>query len=108
MRKTTIPIDLVDETGVKNNKEPYCCEKCNKKIEFDKILKEGWYYKIKKKEAELIRLKNKMGYVSIDDVTFLCKEDYHKLATDKVKDFVEVGLPYYISIIDKIGGIFSF
>ncbi len=109
MKKNINPNLLVDETGIKNLKEDYTCDLCNKKKPRNKIQSIGWYYKINKKEKDLIHLeKNKIGYVHIDNVTYICNEDYKKLTAEKASDFVEIGLPYFISLDGQNGGIFSF
>ena len=109
MKKIMDPNLLVDETGLKNSREDYTCRACEKKVKSGHIQKKRWYYKIKVNETDLIHLeKNKIGYVSAEKVSYLCREDYSKLSKEEAIEFVEIGLPYFISLINQKGGIFSF
>lgn len=109
MKKLINPISLVDETGVKNSKDVYICSKCKKAVNLEKAREHGWHYKIKCSEKDMIYLdKNKMGYVHIKHVSYICAEHHQKLTQEEAIEYVEIGLPYFLSVIGKKSGIFSF
>jgi len=100
---------LADETGLKRSKEPYICSACGKKINYEKVQNSGWYYKINIEESELIYpFKDKIGYTDLKNISYLCKKHYKKLSAKNAFEFVEVGLPYFLSRLGKQGGVFSF
>lgn len=103
------PSLLIDETGVKNSKTDYICSVCKKTADMARVQQEIWYYKIKAAEKDLIYLeKNKIGFIKASKVIYICHDDYLKLSAADAKDYIEIGLPYFLSLISKKGGIFSF
>lgn len=109
MIKKIIPSQLIDETGQQNSIESYECFKCGNKESFNKIQYSGWYYKINCAENQLIYIKKKkLGFVEHDQVDYICPKHYRKLTDLEKSKYVEVGLPYFLSIAIQSGGVFSF
>ncbi|MBU1078439.1 MAG: hypothetical protein KKH98_14170 [Spirochaetes bacterium] len=100
---------LVDETGLQNSRNPYECRRCKIKKNHDQVEKEKWYYQIKEKEKNLIYLKKDgIGYVPLDKVDYLCNRHFKSLNKKEAEKFVQIGVPYFLTMIGKTGGIFSF
>ena len=109
MKKLINPNLLADETGLKNSRNYYTCYVCGKKIHHNKIQNSEWYYKINGKEEDLIYPgKNKIGYLPVSKIIYVCSKHYKILPEDKATEFAEIGLPYFLSRIGQNGGIFSF
>ncbi len=100
---------LVNETGFQNSRNLYICKACKRRANSDQVEKEKWYYKINEKEENLVYLKkNGIGYVPFKKVVYICYKHYKILSEKKASQFVQVGMPYFLSIIGKKGGILSF
>lgn len=100
---------LVDETGYKNNRSLYICKDCKRKANLVQIKEEEWFYRINCTEDSLIYLKKDgIGYIDEEKVDFVCKEHYERLKPEVKNNYVKIGLPYFLSVIGKQGGVFSF
>lgn len=109
MKKIINPNLLADETGVKNSMDDYICNVCGKKMHYSKIQCAEWYYKINAREKDLVYPgKNKIGYIPVRRIVYICNKHYKMLPKNRTSGFVEIGLPFFISRIGENGGIFSF
>lgn len=109
MRKRINISFLADETGFQNSRNLYICKTCKRRANLDQVKKEKWYYRINEKEENLIYLnKNGIGYVPLKKVIYICYKHYKFLSEREASQFVQIGMPYFLSIIGKKGGILSF
>ncbi len=100
-------LSLVDETGIKRYNEFYRCSRCTCQETETKKVRDRWMYKITLSETDLLKFKGEsMGYAPLEKVKFLCPKHFEIEGVPE--GFVEVGLPYFLSINITNKGIFSF
>ena len=87
---------IINEMGEKSPDKNYVCKVCKREITLNKVKEEEWYYCISEKEK--IREKN-IQFYSNDKVEYVCNEHYNTLSKKESTNYVEVGYPYYPSLL---------
>ncbi len=95
----------INELGEKNSREKYICRTCKREVLQEDARKEKWYYYINKKEG--ISSQN-MQYFDFNDVEYVCNEHYKTLSEEESPKFVEIGYPYYPSLLINNQNITTF
>jgi len=86
----------INELGEKPPDEQYICMICKRKATREQAKDEKWYYCVNKKED--LDTQN-MQYFDYTDVSYVCNEHYKTLSMKETAKYVEIGYPYYSSIL---------
>ncbi len=95
----------VNELGEKISKEKYICKVCKREVLKDMAEKEEWYYCVNKKEESHDQ---NIQYFNCSDVEYVCNEHYKTLSDKESPEFVEIGYPYFSSLLINNQNITTF
>ena len=95
----------INEMGEKVSKDRYICRTCKRKVTEEEAREEGWHYCINRETdvgGEAIQ------YFNSEDVEYVCNKHYKTLPDDESPKFVEIGYPYYSSLLINNHNITTF
>lgn len=91
---------MVNELGEQISNDKYICNACKKEKIKDEAVKKEWYYTIKDYDTQSKTDSSEMQTFPIDNVEYLCKEDYNKLSKEEAKNFAKLGYPFSSSFLN--------
>ncbi len=83
----------INELGEKSNKEKYSCRACKREVSLQDARQEAWHYCIEGKEDAA---NQSFGPEAVE---YVCQEHYRTLSAEESPRFVEIGYPYFSSLL---------
>lgn len=87
---------MINELGEKLNKEKYACKVCQRKVVLDKAKEEEWFFCIHNESSST---EKELQHYNMENVDYVCNEHYKTLSEGESAKYVEIGYPYFSSLL---------
>lgn len=93
----------VNGLGIQTDEGKYVCKVCKREVNKENAEKEQWHYCITIDKEPLDK-----QYFSFNDIEYVCHEHYRTLSSEESQKFVQLGYPYFSSLLVDNKNIVSF